>query len=212
MADLFEPSCILYFLVLPMIIGMGIDTRYKYRYALAMSFGLAFFLFCCLWDMYVEASSLSEIEPIIILILIALSMLMVGIIFEWKSDSSLFQRNALVFFIISVAGLPLYMIKYIVEGKAGIGYPGSLLPLLQFTLALIALVVVTNVFEMRLYRSREGEIEGLQRHEEDEFQIDYEAMDEREIERSLYGDKITKTECGATELEDLEFDRYLDKL
>ena len=195
-----------------MIIGMGIDTRYKYRYALAMSIGLIFFLFCCLWDMFVETPSLSEIEPIIILILLGLSMLMVGIIFEWKSDSSFFQRNALVFFIVSVAGLPLYMIKYIVEGKAGIGYPGSLLPLLQFTLALIALVIVTNVFEMRLYKSREGEIECLQRQEEDDFEIDYESMDEREIEGSLYGDKITKTEFGANELEDLEFARYLDKL
>ena len=186
MASLFEPSSILYFLVLPMIIGIGIDTRYKYRYALAMSIGLIFFLFCCLWDMFVETPSLSEIEPIIILILLGLSMLMVGIIFEWKSDSSFFQRNALVFFIVSVAGLPLYMIKYIVEGKAGIGYPGSLLPLLQFTLALIALVIVTNVFEMRLYKSREGEIECLQRQEEDDFEIDYETMDEREIEGSLY--------------------------
>jgi hypothetical protein len=186
MANLFEASSILYYLILPLIVGMGIDTRYRHRYGVAMAVGLIFYLFCCLWNLSGQASSLSEVEPIIVLIVIGVSLLMIGIIFEWRSDSSFFQRNALVFLTISVAGLPLYMIKYIVEGKAPIGYPESLLPLMQFTLALIALVVVANVFETRIYARKEGRIEYQKRLEEDdEFDMDYEAMDELEIEEVL---------------------------
>ncbi len=195
MANLFEASSILYFLILPMIIGMGIDSRYGHRYAVAAAFGSIFYLFCGIWGTSGQTSILSEMEPIIILIVLGLSMLIIGIIFEWGSDGSILQRNALVFLTVSVAGIPLFMIKYIGEGKLAISYPASLLPLLQFTLALIALVVLANIFETRIYHRNEGRMADKQELTEDEeLLMDYEAMDEGMIEALDASIKIPDSE------------------
>ena len=212
MADIFEASSILYFLILPMIIGMGIETRYKHRYPFGMLFGLIFYLVCGFWSVFSQASSLSEVEPIIILIILGFSILMIAIIFERKSDTSVFQRNALVFLTVSVAGLPLYAIKYVVEGKASVGYPESLLPLFQFTLALIALVVLANIFEKRIYAKKEGIIEDeYLLGEDEELDMDFEAIEESDIGEGLYASKRTNARLVNTDLEDLELDYWLDE-
>ncbi len=212
MADLFEASSILYFLIIPIVIGIGIDSRYKHRYPLGMLFGLIFYLVCGSWSTFSQTSSLSEAEPIIILIVLGLSMLVIGIIFERKGDTSVFQRNALVFFTVSVAGLPLYAIKYFVEGKAPVGYPESLLPLFQFTLALIALVVLANIFEKRIYARKEGIIEDeYLLGEDEELDMDFEALEEADIGESLYSSKRTDARLVNTDMEDLELDYWLDE-
>jgi len=212
MADLFEASSILYFLILPIVIGMGIDSRYKHRYPVGMLFGLIFYLVCCSWGTFGQTSSLTEVEPIIILIVLGLSILVIGIIFERKGDTSVFQRNALVFLTVSVAGLPLYAIKYFVEGKAPVGYPESLLPLFQFTLALIALVVLANIFEKRIYAKNEEIIEDKYLlREDEELEMDYETMEESDIGESLYASKRTDARLVNTDLEDLELDYWLDE-
>lgn len=212
MADLFEASTILYFLILPMIIGMGIESHYKYRYPLGMLYGLIFFLVCGSWSAFSQTSSLSEVEPIIILIILGFSILMIAIIFERKGDTSIFQRNALVFLTVSVAGLPLYAIKYVVEGRASVGYPESLLPLFQFTLALIALVVLANIFEKRIYTRKEGILQDeYLLGEDEELDMDFEAMEESDIGESLYTSKRTNARLGNTDLDDIDLDYWLDE-
>lgn len=212
MADLFEASSILYFLILPMIIGMGIESRYKHRYPLGMLFGLTFYLVCGSWGTFGQTSNLSEVEPIVIMIVLGFSIFMIGILLERKGESSVFQRNALVFLTVSLAGLPLYAIKYVVEGKAPVGYPESLLPLFQFTLALIALVVLANIIEKRIYIKKEGIIEDEYiLGEDEELDMDYEAIEESDIGGSLYASKRTDARLANTDMEDLELDSWLDE-
>ena len=156
MADILDFTGILYYLIIPILVGLGVDSHYKHRHVVSVVFGLIFFSFCSFWVRFGPDPTLSELEPILILIPIALSLFLNSAVFERKSSTSVFQRNSLTFLAISLAGLPLFGIKNIIEEKMQVEYPASLLPLLEFTLALMALVVVANIFESGIYARKEG--------------------------------------------------------
>lgn len=213
MGNLFVATGILYFLILPTLIGFGIDSRNKHKYAAAVLFGVIFFLFCGLWSVFGPSSSISEIEPMIILILLGMSLFAISKIFERKSDRGVLQRNALMFLAIMVAGLPLYMIRNIVEGRTSTDYPASLLPLIQLTLTLFALVMITNVFEARIYNEKEGRLLEKQELESDgKLDISRKKKYELKAESGFHiAHGVDARSCRA-DWEDMEPDNYLDKL
>jgi hypothetical protein len=186
MVEPLEPTFIFYFLILPMVIGIGIDSRVKNKYAFGALCGVIFYFFLAFWTYYRISPAYAEMEPIIILITCGLSLLLIGFIFEFRIPSSNVQRHAVVFLAVALNGLPLLMIKAVIEGRMGFEYPSSMLPLFQFTLAVVGLVVLANVFETRLYLKNEGKAKKMIRKAEDLLDMKFEDMDEMDIEEGIH--------------------------
>ncbi|UCE73114.1 MAG: hypothetical protein JSV56_08725 [Methanomassiliicoccales archaeon] len=205
MVEPLGPTSIFYYLILPLIIGLGIDSQSKNRYAVGAACGVIFFLFYGCWIYLAPSSSLSELEPIIVLIVLGLSLWVISIVYELNSGFSIFQRYTLVFLVISISGLPLYMIKSIVEGRFTVDYPASMLPLLQFTLMLVALVVLANIYEARVYDRKERKSIISAQRMEDECELKFEDIDDFMAEKGIYEsfgvqDFPKGTELGEAEL------------
>ena len=195
-----------------MVLGMGINTHHRYRYAIGAAFGMIFYGFCGFWAFFNPVSSLSLQNSVLILIAIGLLLLLITCIFEWRKDTSIFQRQAIVFLTISIAGLPLFMIKNVIEGEAAGGYPGSLLPLLGFGLVLIALLLVANILESRIYARKEGRIR--ERYgESDDIKLDAlgEAKDKLKAQEDMLYPSNTVPPLKVTDWEDIEFDYQMTR-
>jgi hypothetical protein len=201
MIEPLQPTFILYFLVLPMVIGSGIDIRTKNRVAFGAACGVILYVFMGLWTYFGPSSSLGALEAMIILVVFGLSVLTIGLLYEYKRPISSIQRHATAFLAVSLSGLPLYMVKAIIDGQFGIGYPASLLPLFQFMLALVGLVFIANIFESRMYEKNEGSLLKPDHREEDLLYKKFEDIDETHFkERPLYsrghGGPSTSPEIG----------------
>jgi hypothetical protein len=186
MVEPLEPTFIFYFLILPMIIGMGIDSRVKNKYAFGALCGVIFYFFLGFWTYYEISAAYAELEPIIILIACGLSLLLIGFIFELRRPSSNVQRHAVAFLAVALNGLPLIMIKAVIEGRMGFEYPASTLPMFQFTLAVVGLVVLANVIETRLYLKNEGTAKKMIQKAEELLDMKFEDIDEMDIEEGVY--------------------------
>jgi hypothetical protein len=86
---------------------------------------------------------------------------------------------------VSFSGLPLIGIRAVIEGEMGFSYPASILPLFQFTLAIVGLVVLANVVETRLYSRNEGVAEKSVLRDKDIINMKFRDMDEIIIEREF---------------------------
>lgn len=198
---------IIYFLIVPMLIGMGINTYHRYRYTMGAAFGLIFYLFCGFWAVFNPSSSLSELRPVLVLIAIGFFTLLICSIFEWKRETSVFQRHAVVLLTISIAGLPLNMIKNIIEGEAVVGYSASTLSLLGYGLVLVALLFVANIIESRIYARKEGRIEQIYTLSDDEkLGAMGEGKDGLKAQKGNYGASEIVSPLRVTDWEDIEFD------
>jgi drug/metabolite transporter (DMT)-like permease len=173
---------IFYFLILPIVIGCGVDSRIRNRYAIGALCGVLFYLFVSFWTFIGISASISVLEPVFILIALGFSILIIGFFFEMKRKSSKIQRHALVFLTISASGIPLFVIKAIVDGTMGIEYPASLLPLTQFTLAIVGLVLLANILEARMYAKNEAKDRKIVKKSEDLLDMKFEDMDERDFD------------------------------
>ena len=185
MVEVLEPLFLFYFLVLPMVVGMGIDSKIKNRYPYGASCGTIFFVVSALWMNLGIPGELAILEPIIVLTLAGAGMLFVGVLFEYKRPVSNVTRHALIFLVVAASGLPLYAIFRVIQGEMGFEYPTSVLPLFQFTLAVLGLVVLANVIAARLYWKNEGAERKLARKEEDLVKMKFKDMDELIIQREF---------------------------
>lgn len=186
MVEPLEPTFIFYFLVLPMVIGMGIDSRIKNKYAFGAMCGVIFYFVLGFWTYYGFSTAYAEIEPIIILITCGLSLLFIGFVFEFRRPSSNVQRHAVVFLAVALNGLPMIMIKAVIEGRMGFEYPASILPLIQFTLAVVGSIILANVFETRLYLKNEATAKKMVQKAEDLLDMKFEDIDEMDIEEGIH--------------------------
>jgi hypothetical protein len=87
---------------------------------------------------------------------------------------------------VTLNGLPLTMIKAVIEGRMGFEYPASILPMVQFTLAVMGVVVLANLLESRLYLHNEGTTKKMVTKAEDLLDMKFEDMDEMDIEKGTY--------------------------
>lgn len=185
MAEPLQYTFIFYFLVLPMVIGMVIDAKIKSRYPYGAACGFIFYSVCALWVYYGVSPNHGVVEPIIVMIAMGLSLLLIGYFFEYKRPHSDFRRHAIVFLTVSVSGLPLYAVNAIITGELGFAYPQSALPLFQFILAVIGLVVLANVIATRLFLKNEGVAIKKQPREEGITSMKFEDIDEVIIDREF---------------------------
>lgn len=186
MVEPLEPTFIFYFLVLPMVIGMGVESRIKNRFAFGAMCGVIFYFFVGIWTYYGISSAYAELEPVIILVTCGLSLLFIGFVFELRRPSSSVQRHAVVFLAVAICGLPLIMIKAVIEGRMGFEYPASILPMFQFTLAVVGLVVLANLLETRLYLHNEGTAKKMVTKAEELLDMKFEDLDEMDIEKRIF--------------------------
>lgn len=168
MQEVLDPLFLFYFLVMPIVVGMGIDSKIKNRYPFGASCGVVFYLGCAIWNYMGLSGKLAMMEPVIALIFAGMGILFIGLIFEYKRPVSGFSRHAVVFLTVSSSGLPLYAILKIIRGEMGFVYPGSILPLFQFVLAVLGIVVLANIIEARLY-SKNEKAKGEMVHKEDDI-------------------------------------------
>jgi hypothetical protein len=185
MIEPLQYTFIFYFLVLPMAVGIGIDSKVKNKYPYGAACGFIFYFICALWVHFGISPHHGVVEPIIVMIAVGLSLFLVGTSFEYKRPHSGFRRHAIVFCAVSVSGLPLYAIRTIIIGDLGFAYPESTLPLFQFTLAVIGLVVLANVLSARLYLKNELSVVKKEHKDEDLISMRFEDMDEVAIDREF---------------------------
>jgi hypothetical protein len=191
MVEVFDPIFLFYFLVLPMVVGIGIDSKIKNRYPYGAACGVVFFFICALWIRMGVSAEWGILEPIFVLIVAGGCLLFIGLVFEHKRPVSGFSRHSMVFLAVAFSGLPLYAIHRIIQGEMGFEYPASVLPLFQFTLAVVGLVVLSNVLEARFYSKNEGADRKVHHMDKDIVDIRFEDMDDliakREFDYSQEG-------------------------
>jgi hypothetical protein len=185
MVEVLDPLFLFYFLVLPMVVGMSIDSKIRNRYPYGAACGVISFFVIAIWTHMGISAKWGLIEPVMVLMVTGLSILLVGLAYEHKRPVSKFTRHALVFSAVAFSGLPLYAVFRIMRGEMGFEYPAAVLPLFQFTLAVIGLVVLANVLETRLYTRNEGKDRRSINREEDLLDMRFEDMDEFSIQREF---------------------------
>ena len=185
MVEPLQFTFIFYFLILPMVVGVGIDSKVKNKYPYGASCGIIFYFVCTIWMYFGISLQHGILEPVLIMIAVSGALLVIGFSYEHKRPESSFRRHAIVLLAVSFSGLPLVGIRAIIEGNMGFSYPASLLPLFQFTLAVVGLVVLANVLEARLYSKNEAMAKKRVHMEEDIINMKFRDMDEMIIEREF---------------------------
>jgi hypothetical protein len=134
---------------------MNVKFRNKYRYVICAAIGIIFFTVYGLWYILVPASQMHAIEPIVIMILAGFSLFFSSWMLERNTDKSAYRRIALVFMTISICWLPLYLVKAIISGEIILGYPVSVLLILECCLLLVVLIMAVNLLESHIYAGTE---------------------------------------------------------
>jgi hypothetical protein len=189
MVEPLQLTFIFYFLVIPMVIGVGIDLKLRNKYPFGASCGVIFYFICAAWMYFGISLEHGILEPVLIMIAVSSSIFIIGFSYEHKISQSIFRRHAVVLLAVSISGLPLIGIRAIIQGEMGFTYPASALPLFQFTLAVVGLVVLANVMEALLYSKNEGMDEKSVKKDEDLTSMKFRDMDEMIIEREFYTPK-----------------------
>lgn len=185
MVEILDPLFLFFFLILPMVVGMGIDSKIRNRYPYGAACGVISFFVIAVWTNRGISARWGRLEPVIVLMVTGLSILLIGLAYEHKRPVSKYARHAVVFTAVAFSGLPLYAVFRIMRGEMGFEYPASVLPLFQFTLAVVGLVVLANVLETRLYTRNEGKDRRSIHREEDLLDMRFEDMDEFSIQREF---------------------------
>ncbi len=185
MVEVLNPLFLFYFLILPMIVGMGIDSRIRNRYPYGAACGVISFFVIAIWTHMGISARWGLLEPLMVLTVTGLSIILIGLAYEHKRPVSKFTRHAVVFSAVAFSGLPLYAVFRIMRGEMGFEYPAAVLPLFQFTLAVVGLVVLANVIETRLYTRNEGKNRKSIHREEDLLDMRFEVMDEFSIQKEF---------------------------
>jgi hypothetical protein len=185
MVEVLDPLFLFYFLILPMVVGMGIDSKIRNRYPYGAACGVFSFFVIAIWTHMGISARWGLLEPVMVLMVTGLSILLIGLAYEHKRPVSNFTRHAVVLTAVAFSGLPLYAVFRIMRGEMGFEYPASVLPLFQFTLAVVGLVVLANVLETRLYTRNEAKDSKSIHREEDLLDMRFEDMDEFSIQREF---------------------------